>query len=186
MPAQWSESSRRLPGGQLSLLRGLPRVQEQFRKERLGSGFTQVRGLLLASWGLGNCLEDKTRVPLSASLPACSLPGHSPPHPGASRFWCFSGGQGAFCRTGLQDVATSASLGPRGPGQFRSTKLSRGKTLKLGKKGEKDFRVGSSTSTSTKFHSVKNKVGTSEGKHSTCEKPSIRVCWRTSEKSTKR
>lgn len=122
------------------LLRAVPRVQE-FRKERLGSAFTQVRGLLLVSWGLGNCLEDKTKVPLSASLLACSLPGHSPPR--ASHFWCFSGAQGAFCRTGLQDVATSASLGPRGPGQFRSTKLSRGKTLKMGKKGEKDFRVGS-------------------------------------------
>ena len=39
----------------------------------------------------------------------------STPSP-ALRCFSMTGGRGAFCRSGLQEVTTSASSGPRGPG----------------------------------------------------------------------
>lgn len=114
------------------LVEGTPRssgaVQKGEARKWVDSGKRPPPSFL----GLRKLFGRQNKVPLSASLPAAAYQATAPT-PGASRFWCFSGAQGAFCRTGLQDVATSASLGPKGPGKFRSTKLSRGKTLQMGK-----------------------------------------------------
>lgn len=132
----------------------LPKRQQQFRKERLGSDFTLVTELLLGSRALGNWYERHNKG-AALSLSPCSPPADCQATDAtgklvplevqplrSSSFWWFSviEGQGAFGRSGLQDVATFASLGRRGPEQFRSITLSRRKNTKNGEERKKGFQ----------------------------------------------